>query len=133
MKIGIPVWKGRVSPVFDTARHLMVVDVEAGKVLSQHEESLMDQVAHLRRSRLVNLGVEVMICGAISRPLAELITGSGIRLIPFLSGDVEDVIQAFLAGNLPSSAFLMPGCCGRRRRPRSGRGRGAQRGKGGIR
>ena len=84
-------------------------------------------------SIIVKLGVEVLICGAISRPLAEMITDSGIRLIPFLSGDVEEVIQAFLAGNLPNSAFLMPGCCGRRRRFRSGRGRGAQRGRGGIR
>ncbi len=133
MKIAIAVWKGRISPVFDTARHLMVMDVEAGKALSRHEESLVDQMAHMKVSRLVKLGVEVLICGAISRPLAEMITGSGIRLIPFLSGDVEEVIQAFLAGNLPNSAFLMPGCCGRRRQFRSGRDRGAQRGRGGIR
>ena len=128
MKIAVPVWQGRVSPVFDTARHLLVIDVEGAKARSRHEESLTDEMPHMRVSRLANLGVAVLVCGAISRSLAEMIAASGIRVIPFVSGDVEEVIQAFLCGTLPSPAFLMPGCCGRRRRFRGGRGHGAWRG-----
>ena len=131
MKVAVPVWEGRVSPVFDTARRLAVLDVDGGKTLSRHEETLADEPTAMRVSRLVTMGVEVLVCGAISRAVAEMVGASGIRLIPFVSGDVEEVIQAFPRGDFPSPAFLMPGCCGRRHGFRGGRGR--RRSKGGIR
>jgi hypothetical protein len=31
---------------------------------------------------------------------------------------VDDVLRAYLAGNLPQPRFFMPGCCGGRRRHR---------------
>jgi hypothetical protein len=45
----------------------------------------------------------------------------GIRLIPFVAGDLREVIRAWLGGKLECDAFAMPGCCGRslRRRQRT--------------
>ena len=122
MRMALPIWDGRISPVFDTARRLLVLEVEGAGALTRHEESLPEDMAAGRVSRLVGMGVGVLVCGAVSRPLAEMIAASGIRLIPFVSGDVEEVIQAFLAGKLPGPAFLMPGCSGGQRRFRGGRG-----------
>jgi len=45
--------------------------------------------------RLTGLGVDTLICGAISRPLAYMVTTAGINLIAWISGQVEDVLQAF--------------------------------------
>jgi hypothetical protein len=50
-----------------------------------------------------------------------MLTAHGIRVIPFVTGDVDAVIHAWLTTGLNSGAFLMPGCCRRGRpRPQSG-------------
>jgi hypothetical protein len=46
------------------------------------------------------------------------VAGCGIRVIPFVTGELGQVIQAFRDGTLESDVFAMPGCCGRNRRRR---------------
>ncbi len=67
-------------------------------------------------------GVDVLVCGAISGPLAGILTANGMKVVPWICGDVENVFQAFLRGRLSEASFLMPGCCGRRRRFHGHRG-----------
>lgn len=130
MRVALAVLRGRISPVFDYSQRLLVADVEAGKEVSEREEALLHTFTPQRVSRLRQLGIHTLICGAVSQPLAALIAASGIRLIPFVAGEVRAVLQAFLAGGLPSNEFLMPGC-GRAWRGRRGRGgRRFRRGRG---
>lgn len=110
MKTAVTVWEGRVSPVLDTAQSLVVAEIEAGRVLSQREETFLGNMPHEKVARLCALGVNVLVCGAVSRPLAELISSSGIHLIPFVSGELGEVLEAMAAGHLPDRAFSMPGC-----------------------
>lgn len=64
----------------------------------------------LERARsLQGLGVQILICGAISRPMEAALAGAGIEVIPNTCGMVEDVLNAFLNGRLNDKAFLMPG------------------------
>ena len=119
MRIALAVWNGRVSPVFDYSQRLLLVEVEGGRKLNEREEALLHRSPPRRMAQLRQLQVQTLICGAISRPLAALITTSGIRLIPFVAGDVKTVLNAFIAGSLPGPGFWMPGC---------GRGRGRGRG-----
>jgi len=133
MKLGLAVWNGRVSPVFDTARHLLVLEVENGQVALRLEQDMRTDEPVQKAARLAELGIETLVCGAVSRPLAEMIAARGIRLIPFVAGGTDEVITAFLAGALPSPDLSMPGCCGRRMRHRgeAGGGHGCRRGHGG--
>jgi predicted Fe-Mo cluster-binding NifX family protein len=64
--------------------------------------------------------VDILICGAVSRPFSRMIMASGIDLIPEISGNAEEILKAYLEGNLFHSTFLMPGC----KRYRLSRGRG---------
>ncbi|MCK4341845.1 MAG: NifB/NifX family molybdenum-iron cluster-binding protein [Phycisphaerae bacterium] len=130
MRVALPTWDGRISPVFDVARRLLVVDVERDAEIGRSEVDLEETRLAARASRVTALGVHVLICGAISWPLEAMLTSAGIRLIPQICGPVEDVLRAFLAGQLPDEAFLMPGCCGRRRRFRGGRRHGGRPGAG---
>ncbi len=104
-----------MSPVFDAARRLSVLDVEDGKVRSRHEEMLTSDDPFQKAKGLSELGVATLICGAVSRPLAELLSARGISLVPFVCGPVEEILCAYLEGSLSETAFAMPGCCGRRR------------------
>jgi predicted Fe-Mo cluster-binding NifX family protein len=121
MRVGIPTWDGHVSPVLDVARHLLVVDVEGNTEVSRNEAELAQARLGARAEQIRRLGVEVLICGAVSWPLEAMLASSGVRVIPQICGPVKDVLRAFLVGQLPNEAFLMPGCCGRRRRFRGGR------------
>jgi predicted Fe-Mo cluster-binding NifX family protein len=132
MKIAIPIWEGRVSPVLDTARQLLIVDVEDGQETSRTavDIPLMHIVQMARFVR--DLGVDTVICGAISRQLEMMLATLGIRIIPWLRGEVDEVLSAHANGNLQDGYFFLPGCGrGRGRRGRRGRwGRGGGFGRG---
>ena len=131
MKIAIPTWNGRVSPVFDTASRLLVVEVGEGRECSRFETDITDNFLPSKIMRFTGLGIDTIICGAISRPLAYMITTAGIKLVPWISGQAEGVLQAFLAGTLFDLRFMMPGCaghCGKGPGGRHGRRMGRRRG-----
>ena len=130
MRIAIPTWDGRISPVFDVARRLLLVDVDGNAEVGRSEVELEEMRMVARTARLTSLGVQVLVCGAISMPFEAMLTSAGVRVLPQVCGSVDDVLRAYLAGQLAGDAFLMPGCCGRRRRFRGGRGGGLGRGRG---
>lgn len=123
MKLAVPVWNGRVSPVFDSATTLLVLEVEAGQETGRITLDLGSAQGGNRVARVLESGTEVLLCGAIWRPWQDLLASKGIKVMAFLTGPVEQVVQAFLAGHLDETRFRMPGC----RRGR-GRGRGRRRG-----
>jgi predicted Fe-Mo cluster-binding NifX family protein len=114
-------WDSRIAPVFDVARQICLVEAESGRIVKQDQEILPDDLPVQKALRLAELGVGALVCGAISRPLHEMVSAYGIQVIPFVAGDLREVIQAWLSGGLDGVAFAMPGCCGRRRRRSRGR------------
>ncbi|MFO7973852.1 MAG: NifB/NifX family molybdenum-iron cluster-binding protein [Candidatus Hydrogenedentota bacterium] len=124
MKVAIPEWQGRVSPVFDVAAQLLIAQVENGQVNEQYTIGLNTRDLHARARQVAELGIDVLICGAISWPLELALVNAGVEVVPQTCGDVQHVLATFLAGQLGQNAFLMPGCCGRRRRFRAQRRRG---------
>jgi predicted Fe-Mo cluster-binding NifX family protein len=110
MKLAIPEFNGRVSPTFDFCRHLLLVEISPG------EPSLMTTfdlsgLENSRRARfLKKLEIDTLLCGGISRKLTEDIEGVGIRIIPWLSGEIQEVLQAYLNGKLPDPQLTLPGC-----------------------
>lgn len=122
MKVAITAWQGRVAPVFDVAGTVFVVDSSTGSTdgpgigLSHHSP-------HLKIAELEALQVEVLICGAISRRVRECIEARGIRVHAFVSGAIDDVVDAWRAGKLEQTAFAMPGCRRCRRRQGNCNGR----------
>jgi len=110
MKIAIPVWNDCVSNVFDFAHRLLLVDIENGREVERSELELKAQSLPQRAGSLKNLGVDVLICGAISRALACMVAASGTEVLAFVTGRVDDVLQAYLTGQLVKPEFTMPGC-----------------------
>jgi len=124
MRIAIPIADDRISPVFDVAQRLLVVEVEQGSEVSRTDVALAEQAPELRAKRVAGQRVDVLICGAISWPLQSMLVSAGVEVIPQTCGQVDEVLRTFLSGQLVGDAFVMPGCCGRRRRFRGGRRKG---------
>ncbi len=121
MRVAIPFFDGGISPVFDAARRLLLVDIEDGREVWRTEQLVEEPELWPRARRVVEFGADVLICGAISRPLEAMLLSAGVEVIPQTCGPVEDVLKAFISGRLTEQAFVMPGCCGRRRRFHAGR------------
>jgi predicted Fe-Mo cluster-binding NifX family protein len=128
MKIAIPIWDDRVSGAFDFAHRLLLVDIEHGRETGRAEISLLPESIPEKANRLKALGAEVLICGAISRSLASQVGACGVRVLPYVVGQVDEILKAYLTGKLIQPQFALPGCWpgarkGFRRRRRSHRPR----------
>jgi len=133
MKTAITIWNDRVSPVFDVAGQVLLFDTQGKKLCSEQILNLPDSFASKKVASLVEAEVQVLICGAISRDAYSAATGSGIRVYPFIAGDVREVLLAFLAGRLDEVDFAMPGCACRMAFPgRRNHGRGKRRVTGSV-
>jgi predicted Fe-Mo cluster-binding NifX family protein len=115
MKTAFAHWAHRIAPVFDTARQVHVIETKSGQIIDEKTEILAEDMEVQKVLRLVALDIDTLVCGAISRPLHGLVAAYGIRVVPFVAGDLSEVIQAWLRNNLMQDAFVMPGCRGRRR------------------
>jgi len=62
MKVALATWNGRISPVFDVARQVLLVDIEDGREVSRREESLPGTDPQAQADRLEALGAETLIC-----------------------------------------------------------------------
>ena len=133
----MPCFNGRVSSVFDWSRNVVVVDHHGRSEKARREESLAGLGPSFRPGRLAQLGVETLLCGGISQPLAEMVQMHGIGVMAGLAGEIDAVLDAFFAGGLPAPESAMPGwsfvppppCQGAGRRYRRRRGFGRGRGR----
>lgn len=126
MRIAFPLWNDSVSPVLDTAEKLVVVDIDRGTVVSRHEIMLSD--GPLKKAELITQHADMLVCGAISRVMSSYLVNHGIRIFPWLMGNVDSLIKIFTDGNTPGQEFNMPGC-GRNREGRGGCGGRFRRGE----
>jgi predicted Fe-Mo cluster-binding NifX family protein len=126
VRVALSIWEGRIAPVFDVSREVELLTIDDGAVTARHRASITTPTAAEKASRLQELGVETLICGAISAPLQQELSRRGLRIIGFVAGDAERIVKALIAGNLPNPAFAMPGCGGRRLHIRGGAGSGGQ-------
>jgi predicted Fe-Mo cluster-binding NifX family protein len=125
-RTAIAAWKGCVATTLDFARTLLLVDVVDGQVVAKWEVRLANASAEAIAHSLETAGAQEVICGAVSAPVWTAVEARGIRIIPFVHGDVGEVIQGCLDGTLTDARFHMAGCRqrghepGRCRRGRSG-------------
>lgn len=116
MRIAIPQWQGRVSPVLDVADDLLLIDVERAIESCRERRWLSRTDPFQRAAEVAALGTDIVICGAISLVLENALATAGISVYGFVCGSIEEVIQAYLTGCLDSPRFLMPGRCSKKRR-----------------
>ncbi|MCF8024971.1 MAG: hypothetical protein K9K82_05740 [Desulfobacteraceae bacterium] len=109
MKIALTVLNGRISPLFDSARTVLIVDVGQGGTIEKLIEYFEDDSAFSKARKLDSLGVNVLICGGISNIYATAVDACQIRLVPFTAGRDEEVLKAYLYGNINQKKFRMPG------------------------
>lgn len=110
MKVALTVWDDRISPVFDSAHRLLIADIRNETIKKISYKSFDPKLEARLTEKLSILGIEVLICGAISESHSTLIEANAIHLIPFIGGNVNKILESYAKGNSLAPAFLMPGC-----------------------
>ena len=109
MKIIVPIYDQRLSPVFDWCMRAILVDVLSGKEVHREEIDLSVLSGMERVEKLVDLGAVAILCGGISMQLEGSMTIKGINVISWISGNAEEILSLFLKGELNPQSWLMPG------------------------
>ena len=109
MRIAVPVWGDKISPVLDTASRLQVFELVENTWLSEFETLLEEKEISRRCSRIRDLNVDAIICGAVSRTMSDILAAAGIKIIAGIGGSYAEVLKAYQEGDLFCDRFLMPG------------------------
>jgi len=125
MKIALSVWKDYISTVFDTADQLLVLENDGTNGQKRTMVKLNAADVAGRANQIKEKQIDVLICGAISRPLEASLISLGIRVYAFVRGPVEEILAAYQNGRLGHAVYALPGCRGR---GPMGAGRGRNRG-----
>lgn len=110
MKVAVTVWEDRVSPVFDSARNLLIAEIENARIIDTSYQQFNPEMVSQLASMLRTEGVDVIICGAISEGPATLLEAAGFDLISFIAGDVDKVFKNFIQEDPVWTELIMPGC-----------------------
>lgn len=109
MKLALAVYEERISVIFDNSSQLLLVSIQDNVVSNSQKINFTALSTGEMIDKLKKESVSILICGAISDFLLYTVENNGIRVIPWISGSVEKVIGAWLAGTLED--LVMPGCC----------------------
>ena len=123
MKIALSVYEKKISPVFDFASLLSVYEKKNEKATMTNEINLVGIEFNEKIRILKQNEIELIICGAVSNQFRQLIEMEGIKLIPWVCGSVEEIINVFLKNKLDNKQYFMPGCGRRGNRNRFRKGR----------
>ena len=110
MKVAITVWEDRISPVLDSSHTLLIANIKNSKIMSREYVAFNPEMPSRLPRVLSDLDIEVLICGAVSQLPADMIESGGIKLIPFITGNVDEVLASFAKSATVVPSYLMPGC-----------------------
>ncbi|WP_457571628.1 NifB/NifX family molybdenum-iron cluster-binding protein [Desulfovulcanus sp.] len=112
----------RLAVILDNATSLLLFRLKGEKIYPAGNLSLPlgDLLGMI--SLLKSCGVDILVCGGISGCTIHILQNSGILVIPWIAGTVEQVLSALRDKTLDKLAMpgcqIGPGCPFRRRRQR---------------
>jgi predicted Fe-Mo cluster-binding NifX family protein len=106
MKIAIPAFHSKVSPRFDTAQELVLLEVIDGTVINRERQPLQAYSAAGKIKKLLEEGVDTLICGGIDRLSRQQIGLNRIEVYSWVTGEINDAVSCFLRNGLNSGTIL---------------------------
>ncbi|NLW07692.1 MAG: dinitrogenase iron-molybdenum cofactor [Clostridia bacterium] len=106
MRIGVATEGNMVAAHFGHCPHYSLFDVEDGKIVNKELVASPPHQPGVLPPFLGNLGVNCVIVGGIGARAVELFRQQGIEVIMGASGPVEEVVKAYLNGEIESSGTV---------------------------
>ena len=116
MKVALSIWNDHIAPVFDVSQQLVVLEIAGGKILARQVLQIGECDPSVKVKILADQHVSTLVCGAISRVVAGMVSSQSIHLLSYIAGDEKTITDILASGRLPDDTHMMPGCGSRRRR-----------------
>jgi predicted Fe-Mo cluster-binding NifX family protein len=99
-KVAIPRLGESLAPCFEYSASFVIFTVKEGHVVDQIDFPLCSKDPFDRVRLLRAQQVDTIICGGVMERYEDLLKASGIEVISWVSGSVEDLLNLFLRGQL---------------------------------
>lgn len=100
MRIAVTYENGNVFQHFGRTENFKVYDIEENKIVKSEVVSTNGNGHGALAGFLVDNQVEILICGGIGGGAQNALAEAGITLYGGVSGNADEVVDAFLSGNL---------------------------------
>jgi predicted Fe-Mo cluster-binding NifX family protein len=114
--IALPVYQERISPLLDVAKKYVLYEIHEGEIKQKINIHIHADNEPLRIEKLKELGVSLIIGGAVSCFVSDIIHGKGIRLISWINGPVDNIVESYIKGDLNQHRIENQKCRRRKRR-----------------
>ncbi|HPM77891.1 MAG TPA: NifB/NifX family molybdenum-iron cluster-binding protein [bacterium] len=109
MRIAIATFQTRISPRFDCANIVWLVDLEGENEVARTELSLAQTPPPARAALLRSHDVAVLLCGGLRRCDYFDLIDQGIEVIAGLMGEAQEMLTAYRQGRLDPAPCWEPG------------------------
>ena len=107
MKVAMPRFGEDIAPCFEYSATITIFTIQRRRVVDELDFTLQSREALDRVRLLRDQQVDVLICGGVQDVVEQLLQARGIRVISWISGRVEELLEAFIADRLiPGTARL---------------------------
>ncbi len=93
MKIAVPLFKERVAPYFGASSKILLVEMQGDAIAQEATWEMGGEGAMEIARRLVDLGVEKLICGGIQNRYKNWLIGRGVTVVDNQRGPARDLVQ----------------------------------------
>ena len=104
-KIAIPVYGDRISNRLDCSENIMLITVENGVIKKRETIRLVPSNLSTRINMFLILEIDVLICNGITKFYSHKLNDSNIKVIPWISGEIEETLTRYLEGKLITKNF----------------------------
>lgn len=111
MKIAVTYDAGQIWQHFGKTASFKIYDVSDGKILYSMVAGTEGASHGALAAFLANKGIDTVICGGVGAPMVGKLQALGIKVIPGVTGNADEAVQAMLGGTLqPNEAAVHEGC-----------------------
>jgi predicted Fe-Mo cluster-binding NifX family protein len=111
MKVALNISGKRIAPLLDVGMDFYLCELKEQKVVKTTVLTSNELFVEHRIRQLSRLGVQLLICGAISRQCRLMVELQGIQVVGFLSAEYQEVIDLLCRDSFKAlQRFSMPGC-----------------------
>ena len=106
MRVAVPLFGTRVSPRCLYSDKTLLIHLVDNRQVSRQIVDTTGMTEEERLSQLVDMEIDLFVCGAIDREFVDKTDSYGIRVIHDVAGEVVEILSALTSGNLKSGYGL---------------------------
>jgi predicted Fe-Mo cluster-binding NifX family protein len=100
VKVAIPRFEEEVAPCFEYSANIAIFTIRGREVVAKKGFPLQSRDVFDRFRLLRDQQVKTLICGGVQDFIEDLLRANGIRVISWVTGSVDELLDLFIRGRL---------------------------------